>query len=157
MSEMLPQPPAVGAIVRVRSRQYLVEDRVDAPDPTSATLVRMSCLDDDAQGDALEVLWEHEIDAEVVDVRSLRPLDVDTLASSVRKTGRAVIVELGWPVAGYGAEIAYQLQRHCLDQLDAPIERVTSDDVPMPYAKNLEYAYLPNKEKIAAAVRKTLA
>ncbi len=106
--------------------------------------------------DAARALAADGIDAEVVDVRSLRPLDVDTLASSVRKTGRAVIVELGWPVAGYGAEIAYQLQRHCLDQLDAPIERVTSDDVPMPYAKNLELEVQPQVADVVAAVRRAL-
>ncbi|MBP6633789.1 MAG: pyruvate dehydrogenase complex E1 component subunit beta [Kofleriaceae bacterium] len=106
--------------------------------------------------DAARALAGDGIDAEVVDVRSLRPLDVDTLASSVRKTGRAVIVELGWPVAGYGAEIAYQLQRHCLDQLDAPIERVTSDDVPMPYAKNLELEVQPQVADVVAAVRRAL-
>src|SRR5215813_2742109 len=82
--------------------------------------------------DAAKQLEDEGISAEVVDPRTLRPLDVELLAASVRKTGRCVIVEVGWPVSGFGAEIAYQMQRLCMDSLDAPIERVTSDDVPMP-------------------------
>jgi pyruvate dehydrogenase E1 component beta subunit len=106
--------------------------------------------------DAAKQLADDGIDCEVVDVRSLRPLDIDSLAASVRKTGRCVIVELGWPVAGFGAEIAYQIQRHCMDSLDAPIERVTSDDVPMPYAKNLEDEVQPQVKDVVAAVRRAL-
>jgi pyruvate dehydrogenase E1 component beta subunit len=106
--------------------------------------------------DAAKALAADGIECEVVDVRSLRPLDVDTLATSVRKTGRCVIVEVGWPVAGYGAEVAYQMQRHCMDALDAPIERVTSDDVPMPYAKNLEIEVQPQMNDVIAAVRRAL-
>jgi pyruvate dehydrogenase E1 component beta subunit len=106
--------------------------------------------------DAARQLADGGIDCEVVDVRSLRPLDVDTLAGSVRKTGRCVIVEIGWPVAGFGAEVAYQIQRHCMDSLDAPIERVTSDDVPMPYAKNLEDEVQPQVKDVVAAVRRAL-
>ena len=106
--------------------------------------------------DAAKVLAEQGIDAEVVDVRSLRPLDIETLATSVKKTGRCVIVEVGWPVAGYGAEVAYQMQRHCMDLLDAPIERVTSDDVPMPYAKNLEDEVQPQVKDVVAAVKRAL-
>jgi pyruvate dehydrogenase E1 component beta subunit len=106
--------------------------------------------------DAAKALAADGIEAEVVDVRCLRPLDVETLAQSVRKTGRCVIVEVGWPVAGYGAEVAYQMQRHCMDALDAPIERVTSDDVPMPYAKNLEIEVQPQISDVIAAVRRAL-
>jgi len=106
--------------------------------------------------DAAKQLADDGIDCEVVDIRSLRPLDVDTLAASVRKTGRCVIVEIGWPVAGFGAEIAYQIQRQCMDSLDAPIERVTSDDVPMPYAKNLEDEVQPQVKDVVAAVRRAL-
>jgi pyruvate dehydrogenase E1 component beta subunit len=106
--------------------------------------------------DAAKALAADGIDVEVVDVRSLRPLDVDGLAASVKKTGRCVIVEVGWPVAGFGAEVAYQLQRACLDALDAPIERVTSDDVPMPYAKNLEDEVQPQVKDVTAAVRRAL-
>jgi len=106
--------------------------------------------------DAAKALAEEGIECEVVDPRTLRPLDVDTLAASVQKTGRCVIVEVGWPVAGYGAEVAYQIQKRCMDALDAPIERVTSDDVPMPYAKNLEDEVQPQVKDVVAAVRRVL-
>ena len=106
--------------------------------------------------DAAKALAQEGIEAEVVDVRTLRPLDIETLATSVKKTGRCVIVEVGWPVAGYGAEVAYQMQKHCMDVLDAPIERVTSDDVPMPYAKNLEDEVQPQVKDVVAAVKRAL-
>jgi pyruvate dehydrogenase E1 component beta subunit len=106
--------------------------------------------------DAAKELAKEGIECEVVDPRTLRPLDVETLATSVRKTGRCVIVEIGWPVAGFGAEVAYQVQRHCLDALDAPVERVTSDDVPMPYAKNLEDEVQPQVKDVVAAVKRAL-
>ena len=122
---------------------------------TQLTLVAWSkmvwtCLD------AAKALAKDGIDVEVVDVRTLRPLDIDTIVASVTKTGRCVIVEVGWPVAGFGAEIAYQVQRACIDALDAPIERVTSDDVPMPYAKNLEDEVQPRVDDVVAAVRRAL-
>lgn len=106
--------------------------------------------------EAAKQLEADGISAEVVDLRSLRPLDTDLITASVQKTGRAVIVEVGWPVAGFGAEVAYQVQRHCLDALDAPVERVTSDDVPMPYAKNLEDEVQPQTRDVVAAVRRAL-
>jgi pyruvate dehydrogenase E1 component beta subunit len=105
---------------------------------------------------AADKLAEQGIDAEVVDPRTLRPLDEAIIIDSVKKTGRCVIVEIGWPVAGFGAEIAYRVQRACLDQLDAPIERVTSDDVPMPYALNLEKQVIPQPDDVIAAVKKVL-
>lgn len=103
-----------------------------------------------------EELAREGIDAEIVDPRSLRPLDTATLVESVRKTGRCVIVEVGWPSCGVGAEIAYQLQRECLDFLDSPVERVTSDDVPMPYAKNLEEEVMPQVKDVVRAVKRVL-
>ncbi len=106
--------------------------------------------------DAAKELATQGIECEVVDPRSLRPLDTATLAASVNKTGRCVIVEIGWPVAGFGAEVAYQMQRLCMDALDAPIERVTSDDVPMPYAKNLEDEVQPQIKDVIAAVKRAL-
>jgi pyruvate dehydrogenase E1 component beta subunit len=106
--------------------------------------------------DAAKVLAEEGIECEVVDPRTLRPLDVPLIVESVNKTGRCVIVEIGWPVAGFGAEVAYQVQRHCMDALDAPIERVTSDDVPMPYAKNLEDEVQPQIKDVVAAVKRAL-
>ena len=106
--------------------------------------------------DAAKELAKDGIECEVVDPRTLRPLDVDLLVESVTKTGRCVIVEIGWPVAGFGAEVAYQVQKHCLDSLDAPIERVTSEDVPMPYAKNLEDEVQPQVHDVVSAVRRAL-
>ena len=106
--------------------------------------------------EAATVLAARGIEAEVVDPRTLRPLDTGIIVDSVRKTGRCVIVEVGWPVAGFGAEVAYQVQRHCLDALDAPVERVCSDDVPMPYAKNLEDEVQPQVKDVVAAVERAL-
>ena len=74
----------------------------------------------------------------------------------MKKTGRCVIVEVGWPHAGFGAEVAYQVQRQCMVYLDAPIERVCSDDVPMPYAKNLEDEVQPQVKDVVAAVKRAL-
>ena len=113
-----------------------------------------SCITALAAAEQLEK--DHGIKVEVVDPRTLRPLDDQIILDSVRKTGRCVIVEIGWPVAGFGAEIAYQIQRHCMDALDAPIERVTSEDVPMPYAKNLEDEVQPQVKDVVAAVKRVL-
>jgi pyruvate dehydrogenase E1 component beta subunit len=106
--------------------------------------------------EAARLLAEDGVQAEVVDPRTLRPLDDEPIFESVRKTGRCVIVEEGWPVAGFGAEIADRVQRECFDALDAPVLRVTSADVPMPYSKVLEKSYLPQPERILAAVRQVM-
>jgi pyruvate dehydrogenase E1 component beta subunit len=106
--------------------------------------------------EAAKQLEAEGVSAEVLDLRTLRPLDTELITRSVQKTGRCVIVEVGWPVAGFGAEVAYQVQRHCLDSLDAPVERVTSDDVPMPYAKNLEDLVQPQPRDVVAAVKRAL-
>jgi pyruvate dehydrogenase E1 component beta subunit len=106
--------------------------------------------------EAAKRLAEEGIEAEIVDPRTLRPLDDEPIFASVRKTGRCVVVEEGWPMAGFGAEISDRVQRECFDALDAPIQRVSSADVPMPYAKTLEKAYLPQPEKVIDAVRRTL-
>jgi pyruvate dehydrogenase E1 component beta subunit len=92
------------------------------------------------------------VSAEVVDLRSLRPLDVETVAASVAKTNRAVCVEEGWPSYGVTAELASRIQHACFDDLDAPVERVGMAEVPLPYAKNLELAAMPNDERIVGAV-----
>ena len=105
---------------------------------------------------AADLLAEQGVQAEVVDPRTLRPLDEDLIFESVRKTHRCVVVEEGWRMAGYGAEIADRVQRECFDDLDAPVIRVTSADVPMPYAKVLEKAYLPQPEKVVEAVNRVL-
>jgi pyruvate dehydrogenase E1 component beta subunit len=99
---------------------------------------------------------EQGISAEVVDLRSLRPLDVETVAASVARTNRAVCVEEGWPSYGVTAELAARIQRACFDDLDAPVERVGMAEVPLPYAKNLERAALPNEDRLTAAVLATL-
>ena len=96
---------------------------------------------------------EDEVEAEVVDLRSVRPIDVPTVLASVRKTHRAVIVEEGWPVANIGAQIVDDIQREAFDALDAPVARVTGLDVPMPYARNLEKLVQPSAENIRTAAR----
>jgi pyruvate dehydrogenase E1 component beta subunit len=99
---------------------------------------------------------EHDVQAEVIDLRSLRPLDMETIAASVAKTNRAVCVEEGWPSYGVTAEIAARISKACFDDLDAPVERVGMAEVPLPYAKNLETAAMPNEDRIAAAVLSVL-
>lgn len=99
---------------------------------------------------------QHGIEVEVIDLRSIRPMDEEIFVSSVKKTNRCVVVEENYPFCGIGAQIAYVLQRDAFDYLDAPVERVTSLDVPMPYADNLEHAVLPSPEKVMAAVKKVL-
>jgi pyruvate dehydrogenase E1 component beta subunit len=101
-------------------------------------------------------LSQDGISVEVVDLRSLRPLDVDTVADSVRKTNRVLVAEEGWSTYGVGAELAARLQRACFDDLDAPVERVGMAEVPLPYAKNLETAAMPNEDRIARAVLSVL-
>lgn len=96
---------------------------------------------------------ELEVEAEVVDPRSLRPLDVDTIVGSVRKTNRAVVVEEGWPVAGIGAQIVDDIQREAFDWLDAPIARVSGFDVPMHYARGLEKLIVPDADAVVNAVK----
>jgi pyruvate dehydrogenase E1 component beta subunit len=105
---------------------------------------------------ASEKLAEEGIQCEVVDPRTLRPLDEDLIFESVRKTGRCVVVEEGWRIAGFGAEIADRVQRECFDDLDAPVIRVHAADVPMPYAKTLEKAYLPQPDRVVEAVHRVL-
>jgi pyruvate dehydrogenase E1 component beta subunit len=102
---------------------------------------------------AAERLAEHGISAEVVNLRTIRPLDTQTVADSVRKTNRLVTVEEGWPFAGIGAEVAMQVIEHAFDHLDAPPVRVTGLDVPMPYAANLEKLALPRLEQVVDAAR----
>jgi pyruvate dehydrogenase E1 component beta subunit len=102
-------------------------------------------------------LAEEGINAEVVDLRSLRPLDMETVAESVRKTHRALCVEEGWPTYGVTAELAARIQRACFADLDAPVERVGGAEVPMPYAKPLETAAIVNQDKIYGAARALLA
>ena len=103
--------------------------------------------------EAAELLAADGIEAEVINLRSLRPLDTATIVESVKKTNRLVSVEEGWPVAGIGAEIAASMMEHAFDYLDAPVVRVTGADVPMPYAANLEKLALPQADGVAAAAK----
>ena len=103
--------------------------------------------------EAAKQLAEEGIDAEVIDLRTIRPLDRQTIIKSLKKTNRLVSVEEGWPFAGVGSELAALGQEEAFDYLDAPITRVTSEDVPMPYAKNLEDLTLPDVERIIRAAK----
>jgi len=116
------------------------------------TLVAHSFATKRALAVAEQLAEEHEVDAEVVDLRSLRPLDMETVAASVAKTSHAVCVEEGWPTYGVSAEIAARIAHACFDDLDAPVERVGMAEVPLPYAKNLERAALPGEDRILGAV-----
>jgi pyruvate dehydrogenase E1 component beta subunit len=96
------------------------------------------------------------VSAEVLDLRSLRPLDVDAILETVRKTNRVVYVEEGWPFVGIGAQIVHVIQEEAFDDLDAPVLRVSQADVPMPYAKNLERLAKPSAERVVAACNRVL-
>lgn len=101
-------------------------------------------------------LAKEGIEADVLDLRSLRPLDVDAILETVRKTNRVVYLEEGWPYAGIGAQIVATIQEEAFDHLDAPILRVTQADVPMPYAKNLEQLVKPTAQQVIEACKKVL-
>jgi pyruvate dehydrogenase E1 component subunit beta len=109
-----------------------------------------------AEQAAKQLASEHGVEAEVIDPRTLRPLDLDTILGSVRKTNRAVIVEEGWPHGGVGANVAALIQEQAFDYLDAPIQRVTGADVPMPYSKRLEQAAIPHEEHVIRAAMETV-
>jgi len=102
---------------------------------------------------AAEELAGQGIEAEVIDLRTIRPMDIDTVIESVKKTGRCVTVEEGWPQSGVGSEIAAQLMEKAFDWLDAPVLRITGKDVPMPYAANLEKLALPSVAEVIEAVK----
>lgn len=106
--------------------------------------------------EAAEELARAGIDAEVLDLRSLRPLDEEALFGSVRKTHRCVVIEESWPVASVGSHVAYLVSRECFDDLDAQVELVASEDVPMPYNHTLELAAQPSVPRIVEAVRRVL-
>ncbi len=114
---------------------------------TDATVIAWGKMRHVAQ-EAVDALAKEGYDIELIDLRSLRPIDVETLVRSVQKTNRAVIVEEAWPMASISAEIAYQLQRRAFDYLDAPIMRCTTADVPAPYAPTLAERFLPNAREV---------
>ena len=103
--------------------------------------------------EAAAKLEEEGVSAEVVDLRTIRPMDVETIVNSVKKTNRVVTVEEGWGPCGVGAEVGWQVTQHAFDYLDAPPTRVTQEDTPLPYAANLEALSLPNADKIVKAVK----
>ncbi len=105
---------------------------------------------------AAEVLAKEGISCEVLNLRSLKPLDRESIAASVRKTHRLVSVEEGWPQSGIGAEIVSVAVEDCFDELDAPPERITGVDVPMPYAAALEAAALPHVDDIVKVVKRMM-
>jgi pyruvate dehydrogenase E1 component beta subunit len=102
---------------------------------------------------AADELAKEGIEAEVIDLRTLRPMDTETFVASVQKTGRAVVVEEGWQQSGVGAEVAARLMEHAFDYLDAPVARVSGKDVPMPYAANLEKLALPSVAEVVEAAK----
>ncbi len=120
---------------------------------TDVTIIAFSIMVDVALR-AAEALAEQGVSAEVINLRTLRPLDVETIVNSVKKTSRVVSVEEGWPYAGIGSEIIATVIEHCFDWLDAPPARVTGVDVPMPYAANLEKLALPQPGWVVDAVKK---
>jgi pyruvate dehydrogenase E1 component beta subunit len=101
-------------------------------------------------------LAKEGINIDVVDLRTVRPIDVEAIARSVQKTNRAVVLEEGWEICGMGSQVVDFIQRECFDDLDAPVLRVHQEDVPMPYAKNLERAAKPDAGKTIAAVKKVM-
>jgi len=126
--------------------------RREGGDVTIIGLLKMAHVAEDA---ARTLSHEHRVEAEVIDPRTLRPLDLDTILASVRKTNRCVIVEEGWPHGGVGANIAALVQEQAFDDLDAPVGRVTGADLPMPYSKPLEQIAFPHEPQVVEAVLAT--
>jgi pyruvate dehydrogenase E1 component beta subunit len=151
--------------------EYLYGQRGDVPDDddhvtpfgqariaregSDVTIVGISRMAVTAEKAADILAKEHEIEAEVIDPRTLRPLDLDTILESVARTNRAVIVEEGWPHGGVGANLAALIQEQAFDDLDAPVARVTGADLPMPYSKPLEQIAYPHEPQIVEAVLAT--
>ncbi len=127
-----------------------------AREGTDVTIVGVSRMALTAERAAEQLAGEHDVDAEVIDPRTLRPLDLDTILASVRKTNRCVIVEEGWPHGGVGANLAALIGEQAFDYLDAPVGRVTGADVPMPYSKPLEDIAYPHVPQIVAGALATL-
>jgi pyruvate dehydrogenase E1 component beta subunit len=151
--------------------EYLYGQRGDVPDDgdhvtafgkaairregSDVTIVGISRMAITTEKAADILAKEHEIEAEVIDPRTLRPLDLDTILESVAKTNRAVVVEEGWPHGGVGANLAALIQEQAFDDLDAPVARVTGADLPMPYSKPLEQIAYPHEPQIVEAVLAT--
>jgi pyruvate dehydrogenase E1 component beta subunit len=127
--------------------------RREGSDVTIIGILKMAQVAEQA---AKQLSSEHGVEAEVIDPRTLRPLDLGTIIESVQKTNRAVIVEEGWPHGGVGANLAALIQEQAFDYLDAPVQRVTGADVPMPYSKRLEQAAIPHEEHVITAAMATM-
>jgi pyruvate dehydrogenase E1 component beta subunit len=127
--------------------------RREGSDVTIVGVLKMAQV---AAAAASQLADEHGVAAEVIDPRTLRPLDLDTILASVRKTNRAVIVEEGWPHGGVGANLSTLITEQAFDYLDAPVQRVTGADVHMPYSKRLEQAAIPHEEHVVKAALATL-
>ena len=127
--------------------------RREGGDVTIVGILKMAQVAEEA---AAKLSEEHGVEAEVIDPRTLRPLDLDTILSSVAKTNRAVIVEEGWPHGGVGANLSTLITEQAFDHLDAPVQRVTGADVHMPYSKRLEQAAIPHSEHVVSAALATL-
>jgi pyruvate dehydrogenase E1 component beta subunit len=127
--------------------------RREGSDVTVVGILRMAHIAEEA---AKTLANEHGVEAELIDPRTLRPLDLDTILESVQKTNRLVIVEEGWPHGGVGANIAALVAEQAFDYLDAPIQRVTGADVPMPYSKRLEQSAIPHAENVVSAALATM-
>lgn len=122
---------------------------------TDVTLISYSKGIHHCLGAATE-LAKSGVSAEVIDLMTLRPLDMETIVKSVKKTNRVVTVEEGWPYGGIGSELAYRISHDCFDWLDAPVTRVTQLDLPMPYAENLEHLALPDSSDVIRAANAVL-
>ena len=122
---------------------------------SDVTIVGISRMAITAERAAQAMADEHGLEAEVIDPRTLRPLDLDTILASVRRTNRCVVVEEGWPHGGVGANLAALIQEQAFDHLDAPVARVTGADLPMPYSKPLEDIAYPHEAQVVDAVRAT--
>lgn len=120
---------------------------------TDCTIVARSMTVPMALQAAEQIQNEFDVSVEVIDPRTIKPLDIDTIVNSIKKTNRLVIAEESHSFASVGAEISYQVMDHAFDYLDAPIKRISTAETPMPYAKNLEALALPSVEKIVAAVK----
>ncbi|WP_353196054.1 transketolase C-terminal domain-containing protein, partial [Parapedobacter defluvii] len=105
---------------------------------------------------AVEELTKEGIDVDLINLRTVRPIDYGAIINSVKKTNRLVIVEEAWPLASISSEIAYKVQRDAFDYLDAPVVRITSADVPLPYAPTLLQAALPNVERVVKAIKEVM-
>jgi pyruvate/2-oxoglutarate/acetoin dehydrogenase E1 component len=127
-----------------------------AREGSDVTIVGISRMAQTAERAAATLSEQHGVEAEVIDPRTLRPLDLDTILASVRRTNRCVIVEEGWPHGGAGANLAALIGEQAFDDLDAPVQRVTGADVPMPYSRPLEDIAYPHEQQVLAAALATL-